>query len=265
MADTTRLIRELREKSGATQAEVAKELGMARATYAALEDSREPKLSELQKIAEMYSISVSELVEGKLVEDGETADLAFENLGIVPGDFERDLNPELNAEKLREVLLYLTNKVGAKANVGETVLYKLLYFIDFDFYEKTGRSITGLTYKKLAFGPVPVQRSFSGVVSEMEKNDDLEIVETEYFSHQQKKYLPKRSFSELKNSLLTAQELNHINWEIDRLSDRTATSLSDFSHQDTPWIVAQVNEPLSYQYVFYRTPVTAVTEDEDEL
>jgi len=40
--------------------------------------------------------------------------------------------PMKNVEKFRRVFLYILNKVGAKPNVGETVLFKLLYSIDFD-------------------------------------------------------------------------------------------------------------------------------------
>jgi len=58
----------------------------------------------------------------------------------------REIDPKVNPAILRNVLLYILARVGAKPNVGETVLYKLLYFIDFDFYEKHGRSITGLSY-----------------------------------------------------------------------------------------------------------------------
>jgi len=39
-------------------------------------------------------------------------------------------------EKFKEVLLYILGKVGSKPNIGQTVLYKLLYFIDFNYYEK---------------------------------------------------------------------------------------------------------------------------------
>ena len=37
--------------------------------------------------------------------------------------------PIRNIPKFKEVFLYILNKVGAKPNVGKTVLFKLLYFI----------------------------------------------------------------------------------------------------------------------------------------
>lgn len=54
--------------------------------------------------------------------------------------------PENNIEKFKQVFLYILSKVGAKPNVGQTVLYKLLYFIDFDYYELYEKQLMGLSY-----------------------------------------------------------------------------------------------------------------------
>jgi transcriptional regulator with XRE-family HTH domain len=262
MTTTNEFIKQLREKSGSSQAEVADKLGMARATYAALEDVREPKLNELQKLSGLYGVSIDELSKGSYEDNvASRPNVNFGNADIAP----RVINPRFNPEKLRQVLLYLTNKIGAKANVGETVIYKLLYFIDFDFYEKFGRSITGLSYVKLEHGPAPRRTDFTSVIESMEKNEELEIAKTKFFSHDQKKYLPLKSLAEISLDKLSAQELEHINWEIDRLSDKTATQLSDFSHYDMPWLAAEVGKKIKYRFVFYRTDITAVTEPDDEL
>jgi transcriptional regulator with XRE-family HTH domain len=259
--DVGKIIRELREQSGATQAEIAAKLGIARATYAALEDGREPKLGELRELSKLYDISLEDLVNGQISRKDAPDDIELNKPEIQP----RDINPQFKPEKLREVLLYLTNKVGAKANVGETVLYKLLYFIDFDYYEKTGHSITGLTYVKLPHGPAPKPSTFSGVIAKMKHDQEIETVETKYFSFNQKKYLPLKSADARNLSNLTAAELEHINWEINRLSDKSAKELSEFSHYDTPWVVAKNNQPIKYRFVFYRGANTSVTEPEDEL
>jgi hypothetical protein len=59
--------------------------------------------------------------------------------------------PQKNLKKFKEVLLYILEKVGGKPNVGMTVLYKLLYFIDFDYYEKFEEQLIGATYIKNHF------------------------------------------------------------------------------------------------------------------
>jgi hypothetical protein len=61
-----------------------------------------------------------------------------------------------NLNKFKQVLLYILEKVGSKPNVGETVLNKLLYFIDFDYYEKFEENLMGATYIKNHHGPTPV-------------------------------------------------------------------------------------------------------------
>ena len=255
-------IRELREKKGASQQDVADAIGIARATYASLEANRRPpNLDEINKLAEYHQISLSSLIAGELSSVNEPVTAYEFNTDTQQEIVPRDIDPKTNPEKLREVLSYVLEKVGAKPNVGETVLYKLLYFIDFDYYEKTGQSITGLTYVRNHFGPTPT-RDFVSVVEGMRANDELEVVETKYFKNTQKKYLPHKSV-ELRE--LSASELRHIDETLARLSDKTAQELSVLSHYDTPWLTAKEGKPIAYRGVFYRTSKTAVTEPSDEL
>lgn len=252
-------IAKLRANAGLSQQDVADKLDMARATYASLESGRrQPDLPSILNIAEFYQISPSDLISGTVTPAQ----------AIVPHDFTnqdeiepREISPKISPEKLREVLAYVLDKIGAKPNVGETVLYKLLYFIDFDYYEKHGKSITGLTYIHNHFGPSPVA-DFKSVVEGMKEKGELEVIETKYFKNTQKKYLPTKQvlFDEL-----SARELEHINETLARLGDKTARELTELSHYDTPWVVARQGKPLDYRDTFYRTKLTAVTEPEDEL
>ena len=65
----------------------------------------------------------------------------------------------------------------------------------------------------------------------MIKNGELEVVESKYFNHTQKKYLPIRSAN---MAILSAQELQLIDDVITRLSDKNANELSNYSHDDVP-------------------------------
>ena len=57
----------------------------------------------------------------------------------------RNNKPKLNKEKAKQVILYLANRIP---NLTVEKLYCLLYFLDFDFFERHGKSITGMTYIK---------------------------------------------------------------------------------------------------------------------
>lgn len=253
-------IRQLRENIDASQQDVADAIKVARATYANWETGkRDPNLGEINKLAEYYQISPAELISDEALTVSEPiAPYRFkDDNDIIP----RDIDPKIKPEKLREVLLYILEKVGAKPNVGETVLYKLLYFIDFDYYEKYGKSITGLTYVRNHFGPTPT-KSFINVIEGMQQKGELDIVETPYFTHKQRKYLPT-VITELHS--LSANELSHINDEILRLADKSATELSELSHKDIPWLASKDKEVIDYQLAMYRTDATSVREYEDEL
>ena len=63
--------------------------------------------------------------------------------------------PQKNVEKFKQVFLYLLEQVGSKQNIGETVIYKLLYFIDFNFFERYEEQCIGATYQKNHYGPTP--------------------------------------------------------------------------------------------------------------
>ncbi len=258
----TTKIRKLRKQAGVSQEAVAEAIGIARATYASLEAGRrDPDLGELKNLAEYHEVSIGELISDKSIKVVEEPTVEYQRESEFSEVLPRDIDPQISPDKLREVLLYILNKVGAKPNVGETVLYKLLYFIDMDYYERHGQSITGLTYIHNTYGPSPVS-DFRAVVNDMIKYDELDIVETKFFNNKQKKYLPQTT---PKLDKLSASEIKHIDKELVRLGDKKASELTELAHKDTPWIVAKQGKPIDYRDVFYRTPATAVTEPDDEL
>jgi len=146
-----------------------------------------------------------------------------------------------------------------KPNIGETVLYKLLYFIDFDYYEKYEEQLIGAKYIKNTYGPSPV--GFNRLVERMIKDGDVEKVESEYFQYPQRKYLPRRK-PDL--SLLNANEKEVIDDVLNNLSDMTATQISEYSHGDVPWLTTDNQKAIEYESVFYRTPAYSVREYDEE-
>jgi len=60
---------------------------------------------------------------------------------------------ERSEEKLRNAILYFVQNTKY---CGKTKLFKLLYFLDFEHFSQTGRSVTGLEYFAWPKGPVPV-------------------------------------------------------------------------------------------------------------
>ena len=161
--------------------------------------------------------------------------------------------PSFNKNKFQQVLLYILERCGAKPNVGETVLYKLLYFIDFNYYELFEEPLMGESYRRIKYGPAPSH--FNMVVDEMINAGVLKKVTTDYYGRRQKKYLPL-IFPDL--SIISAREKQVIDMVLDSLSSKDAATLTNYSHEDMPWKMSQDKEIIDYESVFYRTPAYSV-------
>ncbi|OPZ19808.1 MAG: helix-turn-helix protein [bacterium ADurb.BinA186] len=240
-------IQNKRKLLGLSQSEVAKSLGLSRPTYVKIEQG-EVRPTEQQKaiLAQLFLVS-KETVDKNSVEK----ELGNDTVYI------REI-PQENVDKFKQVLLYIVGKVGSRPNIGQTALYKLLYFIDFDYYEKYHKFLIGATYIRNTHGPSPV--SFAKITRELQNQGKLVEVTSKYFNYDQKKYLIT---SEPEVFELEAQELKHIDDELERLASKSAKELSELSHIDTPWRVAKEKDVLNYRHVFYRPDETSVALDDE--
>lgn len=241
-------VRHFRESRGLSQEALAKLLGVSRPTLSLIETG-ERKLSadEVKRLADIFNVSVD-----AFFDESKSPQVFIREAGAEYKKAASELRidvPQKNLAKFREVLLYVLNKVGAKPNVGETVLYKLLYFIDFDHYERYEEQLVGATYKKNKYGPTPLE--FGKVAERMIEAGELQKLPDKFFSYPQTKYLPLRR-PDL--SLFSGREIEVIDRVLDRLSDLTAAQISEYSHNDVPWLSTEEGGVISYESVFYRTP-----------
>jgi len=261
MSNTNKIIgqkiKQLRTSKKISQLKLASYLGIARTIITQIEKGdRNLKPDEILKLSKFFNVSLNELINPK--SKSEVILLTDENT-IRDEETLRISVPQKNFKKFKEVLLYILNKVGAKPNIGETVLYKLLFYIDFDYYEKYEEQLIGATYIKNHFGPTPVE--FIKIVEKMKKDEELLIVEDKYFSHPQTKYLPLR---EPDLTVINGQEIELIDEVLNKLSDKNAKEISDYSHNDIPWLTTDDGNVIPYESVFYRTPAYSVRNYSEE-
>ncbi len=255
----SKFIQRLREEHGFTQEFLASELGISRPTYMQIErGERDLTVTEAQKLAGVFGITLEDLLAGQ-VPKHEVIIERSKKTPSGPARLEIRIRRK-DLDKFKQVLLYVLGKVGSKPNVGETVLHKLLYFIDFDYYEKFEENLMGATYIKNHHGPTSVE--LGAVIKNMEENGDLEEIKSRYFKYEQKKYLPRKHPN---LSILSAREIEHIDDVLARLSDKNAKEIENYSHEDIPWKSAQDGQPLSYESVFYRDERYSVRNYDDEL
>ena len=172
-----KFIQEQRKKRNLTQEFLASALKMSRPTYMQIEQGkRDLTITEAKKLAEVFDIPFENFLEGK--EDTKTV-VKIEGKKKQKQEAKGEIRisvPQEKAEKFEQTLLYILAKIGGKPNIGQTVLYKLLYFIDFDYYEKFEKQLIGAKYIKNHYGPTPVM--FAKIINQMERDAKVEKIKT---------------------------------------------------------------------------------------
>lgn len=256
----SKIIQQLRKENNLTQEYLASELGLSRPTYIQIEKGeRDLTLSEARKLAGIFNVDLNEFIKGK--KSSPVIEIEKKKKKSIGVKQKIRINvPQKNLEKFKEVLLYVLLKIGSKPNVGESVLNKLFYFIDFDYYEKYEEQLIGATYIKNHYGPTPCE--FKKIVKEMEKSNELEEIKSKHFKYDQKKYLPLRKPN---LNVLSAREIEHVDSVLSRLSDKNASEICNYSHEDVPFKVHKEGEKIDYESVFYRDEKYSVRNYDDKL
>ncbi len=146
-------ITELLKMKGLSQEDLAKSVKISRPSLTQIElGNRSVDIFELQRLSFVLEFSLDDFMSNDFLVSREV-DVKEEKKA--KNQEERISVPTLQVNKFKNVLLYILEHCAGKPNVGETVLYKLLYFSDFNYYELYEEHLTGAKYRKLPYGPVP--------------------------------------------------------------------------------------------------------------
>ncbi len=154
----------------------------------------------------------------------------------------------LHKKKYEQVILYLCWKLGKEVR-GKKKLAKLLYYIDFDYYEKYQKFFTGETYKKLPMGPYPV--SLKKITDEMKKQKMLSIEKIGEWDG----YNPTEVYKILKKpeiSEFSAEEKKMLDRVIHKYGHLNGKELEDLTHSEAPYIGTEDKKEIPYELTFYR-------------
>jgi len=251
-------ITKLRKMKGLSQEDLARSVQISRPSLAQIElGNRSVDILELQKLALVLEFSLDDFMSNDF-SASQAGDVKEEKKALK--EEVRISVPTLQVNKFKNVLLYLLERCAGKPNVGETVLYKLLYFSDFNYYELYEEHLTGAKYRKLPYGPVP--QKLDTIMGQLIEKGQIQKVRTDYHGYPQTRYLPlvKADLTELK-----ASEKEVIDRVIDQMSDWSAAAISMYSHKDMPWLASKEGEEINYELVFYRDAPFSVRNYGDEI
>lgn len=250
-------ISRLRKMKGLSQEDLSKNMGISRPSLAQIEiGNRGVSIIEIQKLSMILGFTLDDFISIDFLSNQEIDDQSEEKSFIKK---ERISVPTMNLAKFKNVLLYILERCAGKPNVGETVLYKLLYFSDFNYYELYEEHLTGAKYRKLPYGPVP--QNLNTIIQQMLETDKIKRVKTEYHGFPQTRYLP---LTKADLTVLKASEKEVIDRVIEQMSDWSATAISNYSHKDMPWLASKEGEDINYELAFYREAPFSVRNYENE-
>ena len=147
---------------------------------------------------------------------------------------------KLSKEKIYNMILYFANQTVLK-----TKLLKEMFYTDFLYYKNTCKSITGLEYAKLPFGPVPDQ--FESILNECSKENLIEY-KIEYNNQYESHYISANK--EFDPSIFDKEQLKILKQVKEKFKKFGSKDIVDFSHKEKAFMSPEFFDKISYDYSF---------------
>lgn len=225
MSTIANRIKDLRIVRGLTQEEAADAINVSRPTYVLIENGRrELTLSELNKLASAFNISVGELL--------------YDVAQIQTNDF--------GFAKYKEMILN-SIKYGADSDgkITKTKLAKLVYLADFAWFYENLESMSGLQYRRIPQGPVP--DAYFRAIEELYADESISIE------------CKGKAFLVESLEAPTAEELSRSELDlIKKISTawrgKKTEAIVDFTHNQLPWKICRPGEIIPYELITQEDP-----------
>lgn len=220
-------LKQVRTSLEYSQEQMAGLLGVSRPTYADIEKGKgEITLSALKRLAEKTGISINSL-------------LTREDM-IVEADNQQALN------KYKKMLLYMLH-CGADndGKITKTKLAKLLYLADFSWFYRNLSSMSGLTYRRIQYGPVPDQY-FRALEELIDANQIQMSSGSAHLISAMEKNPPTQGLSKDEQALIKSV--------CKKWKGKNTGDIVEFTHSQLPWKLCKENELIPYELIIQEDP-----------
>lgn len=216
-------IKEFRIERGFSQEQVAKVIGVSRPTYNAIEAGKqELSAEEIQKLAKFYSMSVDDILSG--------------------------MTPDI--EKYKQMILtYLRLDISSKKDgkITKTKLAKLLYLADFAWFYENLKSMSGMQYRKIAYGPVP--DTFFRAIDELAEAGKISIEQKNNGEKEMFLISESESNKNEKITTISAEENNLMKKIAKKWKDKKTKEIVNFTHNQLPYVLCRTDELIPYELI----------------
>jgi DNA-binding XRE family transcriptional regulator/uncharacterized phage-associated protein len=217
-----KFIREVRERKGFSQSDLALKLGISRPSYIAIEQGkRELTMGEFEKLSSILNVSFEE------VENGESP----------------------NYEKYKQMILAF---LRMSKNITKTKLAKLVYLSDFAWFYNHLQSMSGMQYRKIKYGPVP--DAYFRALDELKEEGKI-VIDCKN-SDGKEMLIISESDSNHKQTLgnISVNETVLMKNIYKKWKDKKTAEIVNFTHNQLPYLMADDEEIVSYALITQEDP-----------
>jgi hypothetical protein len=147
-------------------------------------------------------------------------------------------------ERLRELIIYVSEKCALDQFFGSVKLNKVLFHSDFRSFKRYGVPVTGTKYRKYEHGPAPVEHK--PLERDMIARGDIVIRPEVVFGLTQHRVVPLRQ-ADL--TLFTGRDIAVVDQVIQDLWAKTATQVSAESH-GVQWMTRNLRDDIPYEAAY---------------
>ena len=214
-----KFVKEARLKRKFSQSDLAIKLGISRPSYIAIEQGkRELTMGEFEKLASLLNISFEE------VEAGESP----------------------NYEKYKQMILAF---LGLEKKIPKKKLAKLAYLADAGWFYYHLKSMSGMQYRKIQYGPVA--DSYFRIIDELYENGQIEIEQTLDGA-----MLISQTRSGAKKALsgINKEESKLITNISNKWQGKKTKEIVEFTHNQFPYLCANENDVITLGLITQEDP-----------
>ncbi|MDR3581939.1 MAG: Panacea domain-containing protein [Candidatus Pacebacteria bacterium] len=146
------------------------------------------------------------------------------------------------------ILAYLRHTGAGDGRIPKTKLAKLLYLADFGWFYENLKSMSGMSYRKFQYGPVP--DAYFRAIDELQSEGRIEIKQGEDL------ILISENRGSRARSLETLEkrELLFIEEVAKRWKDKRTKEIVDFTHNQLPYKLCADDEIIPYALITQEDP-----------
>lgn len=150
-----------------------------------------------------------------------------------------------NFEKITEMVVYFSDKLSPF----KTKMNKLLFYADFLMFKQSCFSISGMRYKAIEMGPVPI--NFQSIFEYLANKDEIDIFTTEFPQGYIGEQFKAKNGRPFRVELFSENELNVLEKVATVFKPTSTNQIIEISHLEEAWKKNEKNKSvISYEYAF---------------